>query len=132
MDEELRILRDRRMTELAAGPKPHVPTGPLTLTDGTLESAVAAHPLLVVDVWAPWCGPCRYLGPILDDLARELAGQVAIGKLNADENRHTIQRYGITGIPTMLIFKDGQLIETIVGAAPKPTLKARFLAYATR
>lgn len=130
MDDELRALRDARMRQLTnAHLAPRV-TRPIVLDVDRLDSAIAQHDLLVVDVWAPWCGPCRVVGPILDELAGELAGQVVIGKINADENRGVMLRYGIQGIPTLLVFKKGKLIDRIVGAAPKPHLRSRFLAYA--
>jgi thioredoxin 1 len=130
MDEELRALRDRRLAELTGPQGEPTPSRPLPLTDATLDAAIAGHAVLVVDVWAPWCGPCRIVGPVLDELARDLAGQVTFGKVNADENRATMERYGIRGIPTMLIFKNGRLVDQIVGAAPKDALKSRFLAHA--
>lgn len=130
LDAELRALRDQRLAQAqraAQTPRRHAP---IILTDQTLADAIASTDLLVVDVWAPWCGPCRIIGPILDDLARELAGTVTIGKLNADENGATMARYGIMGIPTMLVFKRGKLVDKIVGAAPKSVLKETFLKHA--
>lgn len=130
LDAELRALRDQRLARVPQTPQRPRSTSPITLTDHTLADSVRSHEVLVVDVWAPWCGPCRVIGPILDDLARELAGKVTIGKLNADENRVTMSEFGIRGIPTMLVFKRGKLVDKIVGAAPKPTLKERFLRHA--
>lgn len=132
LDAELRALRDRRLVEARRQrPVERAPaSGTLTLTDATLADAIRAHNVLVVDVWAPWCGPCRIVGPILDDLARELAGTVTIGKLNADENQATMSRFGVMGIPTMLVFKQGKLVDKVVGAAPKQVLRERFLRHA--
>lgn len=129
LDAELRRLRDQRLAQARRGPAAPTATT-IKLTDQTLAEAVSKHDVLVVDVWAPWCGPCRVVGPILDDLAGELDGQVAIGKLNADDNRATVERFAIRGIPTMLVFKRGNLVEKIVGAAPKNVLKERFLHHA--
>lgn len=95
-------------------------------TDGTFEEEVlkASVPVLV-DFWAPWCGPCRMVAPIVDELAIEYAGKVKIVKLNTDENSEAPATYGIRGIPTLGIFKGGQLVDGIVGAAPKSMLKAK-------
>lgn len=129
MDDDLRTLREARIRQLTADPAPRL-MRPLVLDDNLLDAAIAQHELLIVDVWAPWCGPCRVVGPILDELAGELAGHVTIGKINADKNQGVMQRYAIRGIPTMLAFKKGKLIDKIVGAAPKPHLRSRFIAYA--
>ena len=93
---------------------------PVTVTDGTFADDVLAHagPVLV-DCWAPWCGPCRTVGPILDQLASEYAGQVKIGKLNVDENPLTASKYGIQSIPTLLLFQNGREAKRLVGALPK-------------
>lgn len=132
LDAELRALRDQRLAKAKdAAHRPPL-AAPIILSDHKLAEAVASHEVLVVDVWASWCGPCRIVGPILDELARELSGRVTIGKLNADENPGTMSRYGIMGIPTMLVFKRGKLVDKIVGAAPKQVLKERFVHHATR
>lgn len=93
---------------------------PLIVTDATFASEVERSPLpVLLDLWAPWCGPCRMLTPIMEQLAAELAGRIRIAKLNVDENPQTSARFGVQSIPTMLIFKDGQMIERLVGALPK-------------
>lgn len=130
LDEHQRALRDRIAKAHQAPRRPRSAT-PITLSGNALADAVASHDILVVDVWAPWCGPCRVLGPILDDLARELAGQVTIGKLNADQNPATLSKYGVTGLPTLLVFKRGKLVDKVVGTAPKQILKERFLHHVT-
>ena len=80
---------------------------------------------MLVDAWAPWCGPCRMIAPIIDQLAAESQGRYKISKLNVDENPVTASRYQIASIPTMLIFKDGQLIDRIIGLQSKPTIAER-------
>ena len=100
---------------------------PVIITDQTFETEVvqAKGPPVLVDCWAPWCGPCRRIGPILDQLAAESAGRYRIAKLNVDENPVTASRFQIASIPTMLIFKDGQLIDRIIGAQPKQAIAER-------
>ena len=100
---------------------------PVTITDQTFESQVvqATGPPVLVDCWAPWCGPCRRIGPILDQLAAESEGRYRIAKLNVDENPVTASRFQIASIPTMLIFKEGQLIDRIIGAQPKEAIAQR-------
>lgn len=94
-----------------------------SVTDQTFDQDIInAEGVSLVDFWAPWCGPCRRLGPIVEDLAEEYAGKVNVVKLNVDENPQTAGRFGIQGIPTLLLFKDGQLIETLVGLQSKETL----------
>ena len=100
---------------------------PLVVTDQTFESEVLSargRPVLV-DCWAPWCGPCRMVGPILDQLAAESAGRYRIAKLNVDDNHQTAARFQIASIPTMLIFKDGQLIDRLIGAQSKDVIAER-------
>lgn len=100
---------------------------PVTITDQTFEREVVqarGRPVLV-DCWAPWCGPCRMVGPIMDELAAESAGRYRIAKLNVDDNPQTSARFNIASIPTMLIFKDGKLIDRLIGAQPKQAIAER-------
>jgi len=106
-------------------------TKPQVVTDASFASDVvsasASLPVLV-DAWAPWCGPCRMIAPVLDQLAAESGGRYKIVKLNVDENPRTSAQFQIRSIPTMLIFKNGQVVDQIVGAVPKPTIAARLAA----
>jgi thioredoxin len=99
---------------------------PLTVTDATFAADVlgASAPVLV-DCWAPWCGPCRMIAPTIDQLAAESAGRFVIAKLNTDENPRTAGQYRIDAIPTMLIFHHGQIVDRIVGLQPKPAILSR-------
>ena len=99
------------------------------VTDNTFEAEVLKEEgLVLLDFWAPWCGPCKMLGPVLEDLDAELGDKVKIKKMNTDENRSTPVKYDIMGIPTMIFFKDGQAIETIVGFVGKEQIKNKILA----
>src|SRR6201985_362763 len=93
------------------------------VTDDSFETDVlkSDKPVLV-DFWAEWCGPCRQIGPILDELAREREGKIVIAKVNIDKNPGTPQKYGVRGIPTLIIFKDGKAVSTKVGSLPKSKL----------
>ena len=100
---------------------------PVVITDQAFEREVIqerGRPVLV-DAWAPWCGPCRRIGPVIDQLAAESQGRYKIGKLNVDENPQTASRFQIASIPTMLIFKDGQLVDRLVGVQSKQTIADR-------
>ena len=98
-------------------------------TDQNFEEEVlnSQKPVLV-DFWAPWCGPCQMMGPIIEELAEELEGKVVVGKLNVDENPQMAQKYGIMSIPTLLVFKNGQVVEQFVGVQPKEVLKRVLLS----
>ena len=99
------------------------------LTSETFKSAVAsAGTPLLVDFWAEWCGPCKAIAPILEELATELDGKLRIAKLNVEENAEVAAQYEIRAIPTMLLFKGGELAERIVGLLPKAALKAKLAA----
>ena len=98
---------------------------PIILTDNNFKQQVTKYPLLVVDFWAPWCGPCRIVGPIIDQLAREYSGKVIFGKLNVDENQGIASLFSVNSIPTMMIFKGGNVVDVIVGAIPKGSIEAK-------
>jgi len=94
------------------------------LTDATFQTEVMeAKEAVVVDFWAPWCGPCRMIAPVLEELAGEYEGKVKIGKVNVDEHQDAARQYGIASIPTLLLFKNGQLVDRAIGAMPKPQLE---------
>ncbi|RTL11166.1 MAG: thioredoxin TrxA [Neisseriaceae bacterium] len=94
-------------------------------TDASFEAdVIKAETPVLVDFWAEWCGPCRMIAPILDDLSKEYAGRLKIVKVNVDENSVSAATYGVRGIPTLLLFKNGELAETKVGALPKGQLAA--------
>lgn len=96
----------------------------IELTDANWESEVTNSPIpVVVDFWAPWCGPCRIISPVVEKLSNEFNGQVKVGKLNTDENPGVSMRYGIRAIPTIMVFKNGEVVDTRVGVQPEDSLR---------
>jgi thioredoxin 1 len=102
---------------------------PVEVTDKTFDETIRNNQLVVVDCWAPWCGPCQMVAPIIEELAKQYAGKVLFGKLNVDKNPLIAMRYGIMGIPTLLFFKNGELVDRIVGAIPKQMLEQKIKSF---
>lgn len=101
------------------------------ITDATFETEIEKHQgLAVVDFWAPWCGPCRMVGPVLDQLAVEYAGKAKVTKVDVDQNVKTASRFNVRSIPMILFFKDGKLVDQVLGAVPKSQLEAKFQQHA--
>jgi len=131
--DELEQIKQKKLEELKqrymnGGRKnmENIPDSPVKITDADFEEHTKKFETLVIDCWAPWCGPCRMLGPIIDELAKEMKGKIVFGKLNVDENPSTSGKFGVMSIPTLLIFKNGEMIDRLVGALPKEQLKQRF------
>ena len=101
-------------------------TGPTTVTDATFAAEIERSPLpVLVDAWAPWCGPCRLIAPVIDELAVEMAGRVRVAKLNVDENPATATRFNLRSIPTLLVLRGGREVDRIVGVQPKSEISRR-------
>jgi len=137
-DEELERIKRRKMEEIidSAFSKTQNENQPMKnldkprdLTDVTFTNFITENAIAVVDVWAPWCGPCRFVSPIVEELARDYAGKIAFGKLNVDQNQRVATQYGIMGIPTILVFKNSKLVDQIVGAMPRQSLEPRLTRY---
>ncbi len=101
-----------------------MPEHVLELTQDNFDQFRKDHPKLVVDCWADWCGPCRMLSPLVDKLAREYEGKVTFGKINTDQNQRIVQQYRIMAIPTLLFFKDGELVDQSIGLVPREEIEA--------
>jgi len=140
-DKELERIKSKKLREileqnvskekekLIQDREPSVFNKPVEVTDATLMGVVERNPLVVVDCWAPWCAPCQFVGPIIEELAWDYAGKVLFGKLNVDENPVAATQYEIMGIPTLLVFKNGKLVDRIVGAMPREMLEPRIARY---
>ena len=99
---------------------------PIHVTDGNFEKAVLQSSIpVVVDFWAPWCGPCRMVAPVLDKLAKDYAGKLLVAKVNVDNERQYAGKYGVQGIPTMLFVKNGEIVDTVVGFRPEADIKSK-------
>ena len=136
MDDELEEIRKRRMEELRrnylnGGKKmsKDTPNTPLTVSDADINQIIKKYGTIVIDCWAAWCGPCRMVEPVIADLAKELQGKIVFGKLNVDENPKTSMKHKIMSIPTLLVFKNGNLVDRLIGALPKEELKKRLEPY---
>jgi thioredoxin 1 len=122
-DEELRIINEKRMKELQqiVNEKELLKniTDPIELDDSDFTESINKFPLLLVDFWAPWCGPCRMMSPVIDQVGKEYQGKLVVGKVNVDENPSISRQFGISSIPTLILFKKGQAVNHIVGSVSK-------------
>lgn len=127
MASEIDEIRQRKMAEMMKGSKGSGSDGwpgePVELTDQSFDDFVKKYPKVVVDCWAPWCGPCRMLSPTIDTIAKDMKGKIAFGKVNTDDNSQVSSKFKIMSIPTLLFFKDGQLVDKMIGAAPRAVVE---------
>ncbi|MEM1546552.1 MAG: thioredoxin [Candidatus Methanomethylicia archaeon] len=131
-DEELEMIKYRMLKNLMKKDfeeKKQVIDKPVEVTDSNFMEIIQRNPFVVIDCWAPWCAPCRAISPIIDDMARNYAGRILFGKLNVDENQVATTYFQIMSIPTLLIFKNGKLIDRIIGALPRHLLEPRITQY---
>jgi len=128
MDDELSRIRERRAQELTEKMKQGGRTGSVSdVSEMHFQRFIGDNPFAVIDFWAEWCGPCRRVAPAMDELAREFAGKVAFGKCNTDENRHIAMEFNISAIPAIMLFKNGQLVDRIIGAYPKEAIREKIV-----
>jgi thioredoxin 1 len=102
---------------------------PVHVSDSTFNDVVAKHPLVIIDFWAAWCGPCRALTPTIEELASEYVGKIVVGKLDVDENPTMAERFGVYSIPTVVMMKNGKEVERVVGCVPKDCIEAMMKKY---
>ena len=128
-DEEILAIKQRKLTEMQKSAVTRSAmnsiTRPIVLTDMNFRDEVSKYPLMLIDFWAPWCGPCKMISPIIEQLAGEYGGKVVFGKLNIDENQTVAQYFGIQSIPTMMILKNSKVVDVIVGAVPKAQIETK-------
>jgi thioredoxin 1 len=134
-DPELLSIKEKKLVEMMRRTRAQLQSAekydgkPIVLSDATFSSEIAKYPVLVVDFWAAWCGPCRMVAPIIEQLAKEYSGRVVFGKLNVDENPLTSSEFQVQSIPTLLIFRDGEPVDDIIGAVPKHQIESKIKAH---
>ena len=137
-DKGLEIIKMKKLREIlknrdqSEGKTQSKMDKPINLYDRNFEEFIIKNHHVVVDCWAPWCGPCRMISPIIDELALKYSGKIFFGKLNVDENPLTARQYGIMSIPTLLIFTNGILMERIIGASPKGVIESKITRHLHR
>lgn len=128
-DKELEAIKQKKLAELQRVASARATMSglaePIVLTDSNFASEIAKYPIMLIDFWAPWCGPCRIVGPIIDQLAKEYSGRVVFGKLNVDDSQVVASSLGIQSIPTMMIVKGGKVADVIIGALPKAQIEMK-------
>ena len=128
-DEEILEIKQRKLKEMqkmaTMRSTMNSITRPIVLTDLNFREEISKYPVMLIDFWAPWCGPCRMVSPIIEQLASEYAGRVVFGKLNIDENQMVPRSFGIQSIPTMMILKNSRVVDILVGALPKAQIETK-------
>ncbi len=133
--DELHRIREEKLQKLmeraAKKPQDRTLDAPFEVSDSNFDEELERNRLILVDFWAPWCGPCRMVAPVIQQLAKDYSGTVAFGKLNTDENPSTSLKYRVMSIPTLILFRNGKPVDMIVGAAPRKTLEAMIRKHLT-
>ena len=127
MDDELARIREKRVQEMKGKMQGGVKGGVQHVDEIHFQQFVTINKFVVVDFWAEWCGPCRRIAPVMDELSIEFAGRVAFGKCNTDENRRLAMQFNIDAIPAMMLFSNGQLVDRIIGAYPKEAIREKIV-----
>lgn len=128
MDDELTRIREKRLQELTEKMKHTERAGSVSNVDEMhFQQYISTNPFVVIDFWAEWCGPCRRIAPIMDELSKEFGGKVAFGKCNTDDNRRLALQFNISAIPAIMLFSNGQLVDRIIGAYPKETIREKIV-----
>jgi len=125
--DELERIKQEKLKQMME--KHNYPDRPVKMSDKDFESAIAKYPLVVVDCWAEWCAPCRMIAPIVEELAKKYKGKIIFGKLDVSTNRMVPAKFGIRGIPTLLVFNKGKLVDRIVGVQPMSVLESKLNQY---
>lgn len=133
---ELDEIREKKLEQLriqyikgGKNMEENMPNTALHITDADIDEHIKKYQTIVIDCWAPWCAPCRMIEPIIEELAKEMQGKIVFGRLNVDENQATASKYKIMNIPSLLVFKNGELADIIIGAMPKEMLKQKLETY---
>jgi len=133
---ELDEIREKKLEQLriqyikgGKNMEENMPNTALPITDADIDEHIKKYQTIVIDCWAPWCAPCRMIEPIIEELAKEMQGKIVFGRLNVDENQATASKYRIMSIPSLLVFKNGELADVIIGAMPKENLKPKLEQY---
>jgi thioredoxin 1 len=137
MQDEVEEIRRKKLAKMmaeggAGSHKNGFPEAPVKVTDSDFEKFIGNYETVVVDCWAPWCGPCRMLSPTIDTMAKDHKGKVVFGKLNTDENFETASKFGIMSIPTLLYFRNGELVNKTIGALPRDAIEEQIQSLNSR
>jgi len=123
--DEVEKLKQKMLRKMLMGmqKKDEMPSKPIKATDENFDEIISKYDAVVVDFWAPWCGPCRLIAPVIEKLAKEMKGKVVFAKLNVDENPKMAMKYRVMSIPTLILFKNGKIMDRLVGALPEDMLR---------